>query len=121
MRNWYDVNLSFNNFSTYLVVLSLGGILLAAAHFGANVLGIEIRYNVARAVGKSSRQGEISLALDQSIFSNFEQYELIDKFLGVVIADSSRHTIWRTFTGTMKKNDDGIFDAILTDRLFLLL
>jgi len=97
-----------------------GGILLGAAHFGAYVLGMEICYEVARAVGKSARQGETRLRHDQSILANFEQYGLVDRFLGTIIADSSLHNLWRFSNGNKTKNggekeDLAIFDAIITD------
>ncbi|VDN59188.1 unnamed protein product [Dracunculus medinensis] len=85
-----------------------GGLLIAAAHFGAAVMGTEINYQVARAVGKSSRMGQKFLTDDQSIAANFCQYSLNDRFMGVLLADASKHEIWHY-------NNFGFVDAILTD------
>lgn len=89
-----------------------GGLLLAASHFGALSLGVEINYLVARAKGKSSRHDEKLLNENQSINANFEQYKLSDKFVGVLIADSSQDFIWHLNSYTEKF---GFFDAIITD------
>nr|CAD2201449.1 unnamed protein product [Meloidogyne enterolobii] len=84
-----------------------GGILLSAAYFCSHVLGVEIKWDVAKAKGKSSRVGEGLLGSDQSVKANFSQYGLNDgRYLGVILADSSKHKMWRHF---------GFFDAILAD------
>ncbi|CAK5041664.1 unnamed protein product [Meloidogyne enterolobii] len=84
-----------------------GGILLSAAYFCSHVLGVEIKWDVAKAKGKSSRVGEGFLGSDQSVKANFSQYGLNDgRYLGVILADSSKHKMWRHF---------GFFDAILAD------
>lgn len=84
-----------------------GGILLSAAYFCSHVLGVEIKWDVAKAKGKSSRVGELFLGNDQSVQANFEQYGLNNgRYLGVILADSSKHKIWRHFE---------FFDAILAD------
>lgn len=87
-----------------------GGLLLPAAHFGAFVLGTEINYQIARAKGTSSRQGEGDLKTGyHSIKANFEQYNLNGQFLSVLLADASQTSLWKT---------DNFFDAIITDRKF---
>uniref|UniRef100_A0A183CBX3 tRNA (guanine(10)-N(2))-methyltransferase TRMT11 n=1 Tax=Globodera pallida TaxID=36090 RepID=A0A183CBX3_GLOPA len=87
-----------------------GGLLLSAAHFGSYVFGVEIKWDVARAKGKSSRAGEHWLNAEQSIRANFDQYDLCDgRFLGVVLADSSRPELWHHSAA------DGTIDAIITD------
>lgn len=104
-------NLGMANFGTLIMdpFCGTGGILLAAAHFGAHVLGAEIKWDVAWAKGKSSRAGEFWLTHEQSIRANFVQYGLDDgRFLGVLLADSSKHQIWRNGAG-------GMYDAILAD------
>ncbi|CAK5068784.1 unnamed protein product [Meloidogyne enterolobii] len=84
-----------------------GGILLSAAYFCSHVLGVEIKWDVAKAKGKSSRVGEGLLGSDQSVRANFSQYGLSDgRYLGVILADSSKHKMWR---------HSGFFDAILAD------
>lgn len=81
--------------------------MLSVAHFGAQCLGVEINYNTARAKGKSSRSGELRLNDEQTIYANFMQYGLEDRFVGVLLADSSQARIWHR---------DEVFDAIVTDR-----
>ena len=54
--------------------------------------------------------GEGKLTANQSVLANFEQYGIADKFLGILIADASRHSLWRY-------GETGIFDAITTDRM----
>lgn len=55
---------------------------------------------------------------NQSINANFIQYNLSDKFVGVLLADSSQEKIWH-LNNIAKKF--GLFDAIITDRLFFLI
>uniref|UniRef100_A0A9J2PG93 tRNA (guanine(10)-N(2))-methyltransferase TRMT11 n=1 Tax=Ascaris lumbricoides TaxID=6252 RepID=A0A9J2PG93_ASCLU len=88
-----------------------GGLLISAAHFGAAVIGTEINYQIARAVGRSSRVGKKFLTDNESVAANFKQYEIDDRFMSLIIADASRHTMWRC--GNNKS--DGIFDAIVAD------
>lgn len=91
------------------ITQTLGGLLIAAAHFGANVLGTEIDYQIARAIGRSSRVGEEFLTDDHSVLANFQQYGLERRFLGILIGDASRHGLWRS-------SADGYVDAIVADR-----
>ncbi|KAL3123183.1 hypothetical protein niasHT_010353 [Heterodera trifolii] len=87
-----------------------GGLLLPAAYFGSYVFGAEIKWDVARARGRSSRAGEQWLCADHSIRANFEQYGLCDgRFLGVILADSSQPKLWHNLTTV------GTIDAIITD------
>ncbi|VDM47947.1 unnamed protein product [Toxocara canis] len=88
-----------------------GGLLISAAHFGAAVIGTEINYQIARAVGKSSRVGQKFLTADESVAANFVQYGTEDRFMSLIIADASRHQIWARRSG----KEDGIFDAIVAD------
>uniref|UniRef100_A0A0R3S4K7 UPF0020 domain-containing protein n=1 Tax=Elaeophora elaphi TaxID=1147741 RepID=A0A0R3S4K7_9BILA len=92
-----------------------GGLLIAAAHFGAAVVGSEINYQIARAVGKSSRAGVKCNTAKESVAANFRQYGTDVYFMGLMIADSSQHLLWRpgTHSGTPP-----VFDAIITDRKF---
>lgn len=62
--------------------------------------------------GKSSRAGERWLCSDHSIRENFDQYGLDGgHFLGVALADSSRHDLWHFSVA------HGLLDAIITDRI----
>ncbi|CCD73497.1 tRNA (guanine(10)-N(2))-methyltransferase TRMT11 [Caenorhabditis elegans] len=83
-----------------------GGLILPAAEFGAFVIGTEINYQTARAQGRSSRQGVGQRGESESIKANFEQYKSESQFLGVLIADSSKHGIWSC---------NAKFDAIVAD------
>ncbi|KAI1716544.1 putative RNA methylase family domain-containing protein [Ditylenchus destructor] len=87
-----------------------GGLIIAAAHFGSYTIGTEINYQVARAIGKSARTTETRLSESQSVLANFCQYNLENKYLGTLIADSSRHELWR-----IAENSVGLFDAIVAD------
>jgi tRNA (guanine10-N2)-methyltransferase len=108
-----------------------GGLLLSAAHFGAHVIGLEIKWDVAKAKvhfsdiftliigliskGKSSRAGEEWLTKEQSVRANFQQYGLDDgRFLGIFLADSSQHGMWKM--ADKSGEYDGMVDAILADR-----
>lgn len=73
------------------------------------MLGTEIDYQIARAVGRSSRVGEKQLTKEHSVRANFEQYGLHDRFLGILIGDTSRHGLWRA-------DADGYVGAIVADR-----
>ncbi|VIO88166.1 Uncharacterized protein BM_BM7030 [Brugia malayi] len=89
-----------------------GGLLIAAAHFGAAVLGSEINYQIARAVGKSSRAGVECNTAKESVAANFRQYGIDFYFMGLIIADASQHQLWHpgTHSGTFP-----VFDAVITD------
>ncbi|KAM3728891.1 tRNA (guanine(10)-N2)-methyltransferase [Dirofilaria immitis] len=89
-----------------------GGLLIAAAHFGAAVLGSEINYQIARAVGRSSRAGIERNTAKESVIANFRQYGTDVYFMGLVIGDASQHQLWHpgTYSGTHP-----VFDAIITD------
>ncbi|VDM12511.1 unnamed protein product [Wuchereria bancrofti] len=92
-----------------------GGLLIAAAHFGAAVLGSEINYQIARAIGKSSRAGVQCNTAKESVAANFRQYGIDVYFMGLIIADASQHQLWHpgTHSGTFP-----VFDAVITDRKY---
>ncbi|CAD5227466.1 unnamed protein product [Bursaphelenchus okinawaensis] len=83
-----------------------GGLILAAAKFGAFVMGSEISYMVARAKGSSARMGEGELTDEHNVMANFAQQKLEANFGGVILADASEHMLW-------KRTE--IFDAIVAD------
>ncbi|GMR33777.1 hypothetical protein PMAYCL1PPCAC_03972, partial [Pristionchus mayeri] len=72
-----------------------GGLLIPAAKFGALVMGSEINYQIAKAVGRSSRAGVEKRSADESTEANFKQYGLTEKFLTVFMGDASRHDMWK--------------------------
>ncbi|GMT33368.1 hypothetical protein PFISCL1PPCAC_24665, partial [Pristionchus fissidentatus] len=83
-----------------------GGLLLPAAKFGALVMGSEINYQIAKAVGRSSRAGVDKRGADESTAANFEQYGLSHKLLCILMGDASRHDMWK---------DDEFVDVIVSD------
>uniref|UniRef100_A0A915Q724 tRNA (guanine(10)-N(2))-methyltransferase TRMT11 n=1 Tax=Setaria digitata TaxID=48799 RepID=A0A915Q724_9BILA len=89
-----------------------GGLLIAAAHFGAAVLGSEINYQIARATGRSSRAGVRCNTSKESVAANFQQYGIDVYFMGLVIADASQHQLWHPGSHF---NTAPVFDAIITD------
>lgn len=62
-------------------------------------------------VGRSSRAKKTWRERDECVRANFEQYELGSKYLDILVADASKHNMWAI---------DGMFDAIVTDREFLV-
>uniref|UniRef100_A0A1I7Z8K3 tRNA (guanine(10)-N(2))-methyltransferase TRMT11 n=1 Tax=Steinernema glaseri TaxID=37863 RepID=A0A1I7Z8K3_9BILA len=86
-----------------------GGLVLPAAHFGSAVFGTEINYMIAKARGKSSRQGVKYLTEKESLQANFDQYGTTHLFQSLVIADASRHGLWNS------PSSSGIFDALIAD------
>lgn len=90
-----------------LLVDGLGGLLLSAAHFRGLCIGTEINYQVGLARGKSSRQGEGDLRDGyHSIQANFEQYNLENQLLSIILGDASKQSLWKY---------DEIFDVIISD------
>ncbi|CAI4233116.1 unnamed protein product [Auanema sp. JU1783] len=83
-----------------------GGLILSAAKFGASVFGTEINYQIAKGLGKSSRQGVKFLTEKESIAANFQQYGMSDKLMSIIIADASQHGVWR---------DSPMLDGIVSD------
>ena len=62
--------------------------------------------------GRASRVGQKWYTRDESIQSNLKQYGLGDRYVDVMVADSSTHqTLWA---------HQQMFDAIITDREYLL-
>lgn len=85
-----------------------GSLLVSAAYAGAYVLGADIDYLLIHGLTKSSRAGIKKRDDDESILANLKQYGLQDKYLDVVIGDSSQ-PIWRTSEPRLE------LDAIITD------
>ncbi|TRY78197.1 hypothetical protein TCAL_06763 [Tigriopus californicus] len=82
-----------------------GSIPVAAAQFGAFILGSDIDFLVIHAKTRPSRWKQKIRAQDESMKANFQQYGLAAKYLDVVVADSSR-PIWAR---------KSILNAIVTD------
>uniref|UniRef100_T1I037 tRNA (guanine(10)-N(2))-methyltransferase TRMT11 n=2 Tax=Rhodnius prolixus TaxID=13249 RepID=T1I037_RHOPR len=83
-----------------------GSLLIAAAQFGGYVLGADIDYLMVHGKSRPTRkQNRHKPRNDESIANNMEQYGLKDKYLDIVVADSSL-PYWRPGM---------IFDVIVTD------
>ncbi|XP_075211721.1 tRNA (guanine(10)-N(2))-methyltransferase TRMT11 isoform X2 [Lycorma delicatula] len=84
-----------------------GSLLVAAAHYGGFVLGADIDYLMLHGKTKPTRvqDRKKKRAPDENIVNNLKQYKLRDRYLDVVIADSSL-PFWRS---------DLVLDSIITD------
>lgn len=82
-----------------------GSLLVAAAHYGAHVMGADLNYNLINSKGLSSRQGQKYRNKDESIRNNLKQYGLEDYFIDIFVADFS----------TKYLKDSFKYDAIITD------
>ncbi|KAM5283039.1 LOW QUALITY PROTEIN: tRNA (guanine(10)-N(2))-methyltransferase TRMT11 [Hipposideros larvatus] len=93
------------SFSVPLQLVLLGGLLVAAAHFGAYVYGTDIDYNTVHGLGKASRKNQKWRGPDENIRANLRQYGLEKYYLDVLVSDASKPS-WRK---------GAYFDAIITD------
>lgn len=59
--------------------------------------------------GKPSRHNQKKRASDESVRANLQQYGLSQYYIDILVADSSKQSLWRT---------SQLFDAIITDREF---
>ncbi|XP_055549847.1 tRNA (guanine(10)-N2)-methyltransferase homolog [Wyeomyia smithii] len=82
-----------------------GSLLVAAAKFGAYVMGSDIDYMTVHGKSKPTRANQKVRACDESIYANLTQYGCEGQYLDVLISDFSR-SIW---------NDCIQFDSIVTD------
>lgn len=83
-----------------------GSLLVAAAKFGAYVLGTDIDYMTVHGKSKPTRVNQKVREADESIYANLKQYGCERYFLDVLVSDFSR-SIWK---------DSIQFDSIITDR-----
>ncbi|XP_029650326.1 tRNA (guanine(10)-N2)-methyltransferase homolog [Octopus sinensis] len=88
-----------------------GSLLVACAHFGSYVMGADLDYLLLHGKARPSRHNQKTRDSNESIRSNLIQYGVGHLYLDAIIADSSKHKLWR-------KNE--IFDAIITDPLMAL-
>lgn len=72
-----------------------GSLLVSCAHYGAYVMGTDIDYMLLHARAKPSRAKQKERSKDESIYQNLCQYGLQGKYLDVMVADASRHRLWR--------------------------
>ena len=82
-----------------------GSLLVAAAKFGAYVMGCDIDYLLLHGLTRPSKKGKKARDPDESIQANLAQYKLEHRYIDVMVADSSR-SFW---------HDGCCFDAIITD------
>lgn len=82
-----------------------GGLLIAAAQYGAFVLGTDIDFLMLHGKAKPSRLNQRKREPDESILANMKQYGLESHYLDVVVADTSL-PLWRCHS---------LLDAIITD------
>ncbi|EAT44751.1 AAEL003922-PA [Aedes aegypti] len=82
-----------------------GSLLVAAAKFGAYVLGTDIDYMTVHGKSKPTRVNQKVRDADESIYANLKQYGCEGQFLDVLVSDFSR-SIWKS---------DFLFDSIITD------
>ncbi|KAK5969491.1 tRNA guanosine-2'-O-methyltransferase TRM11 [Trichostrongylus colubriformis] len=85
--------------------MGTGGLLLSAAEFGAYTIGTEINYQIAKAIGKSSRHDMQMRSSEESVKANFEQYGTDRYYLCGLLADACWHDLWAR----------PIFNAIVAD------
>ncbi|XP_022287860.2 tRNA (guanine(10)-N(2))-methyltransferase TRMT11-like isoform X1 [Crassostrea virginica] len=83
-----------------------GSILVPCAYHHAYVMGTDINYLLLHAKAKPSRSKQKTRSPDESIRNNLAQYGLEAYYCDIMVADASRHSMWRT---------SEIFDAIITD------
>ncbi|XP_014781948.1 tRNA (guanine(10)-N2)-methyltransferase homolog [Octopus bimaculoides] len=83
-----------------------GSLLVACAHFGSYVMGADLDYLLLHGKARPSRHNQKTRDSNESIRSNLIQYGVGHLYIDAIIADSSKHKLWR-------KNE--IFDAIITD------
>ncbi|XP_058055723.1 tRNA (guanine(10)-N2)-methyltransferase homolog [Anopheles bellator] len=82
-----------------------GSLLVAAAKFGAYVIGADIDYMIVHGKSKPTRVNQKVREKDESIYANLQQYGCGGQFVDVLIADFSR-SIW---------TNNIVFDSIITD------
>uniref|UniRef100_A0AAG5CWZ6 tRNA (guanine(10)-N(2))-methyltransferase TRMT11 n=1 Tax=Anopheles atroparvus TaxID=41427 RepID=A0AAG5CWZ6_ANOAO len=82
-----------------------GSLLVAAAKFGAYVLGADIDYMIVHGKSKPTRVNQKVREKDESIYANLQQYGCGGLFVDVLIADFSR-SIW---------SENIVLDSIITD------
>ncbi|GAB1609945.1 tRNA (guanine(10)-N2)-methyltransferase homolog [Argonauta hians] len=83
-----------------------GSLLVSCAHFGCYVMGADLDYLLLHGKARPSRHNQKIRASNENIRSNLEQYGKGHQYIDAVIADSSKHRLWRT---------SEVFDAIITD------
>lgn len=86
-----------------------GSLLVAAANFGAFVVGTDIDYLLLHGASRPTRKGVKKRDSDENVFANLKQYNLQSKYLDILIADTSK-PLWKN-----RHKQPFLFDAIITD------
>ena len=73
--------------------------------------------------GKSSRAGQKWRSKEESIRSNLRQYGVEHLFIDVLVADASRHALWRQheFLDAIVADRESFLMSILKRKIMLLL
>lgn len=82
-----------------------GGLLVAAAHMGAFVMGSDIDWLLLHGKSRPSRIGQKKREPGESVRANFSQYDLLDRYLDVMVSDITRCPLRRELE----------LDAIISD------
>ena len=90
-------------------MIESGSLLVAAAHFGGYVCGTDIDYQTLHGKSKPTRAKQTKRLPDEDIMKNMKQYNLVDRYLDVLVSDTSR-PVWSSKLR---------FDSILTDRNYI--
>lgn len=85
-----------------------GSLLISCALFGSYVMGADIDFLTLHAKNKPVRAWKKSRESDESIRANFEQYQLLDRYLDVFVGDFSNCPL----------HSNLIFDSIVCDRKY---
>lgn len=82
-----------------------GSLLVAAADFGAYVMGSDIDYQLLMGLSKSTRPNVKKRQSDETIRENLRQYGLESKYIDILLSDAS-HSVIRA---------NGLLDSIICD------
>ncbi|KAL5102892.1 hypothetical protein TcWFU_000780 [Taenia crassiceps] len=91
--------------------LGTGGMVLAASVWGAYGAGNDIDYALVHGIGASPKAGQGKRHADECLRANYRQYNLLSRYLDVLIADSA--SLGRLLR--CPSTASGLFDAIVTD------
>ncbi|XP_074656260.1 tRNA (guanine(10)-N(2))-methyltransferase TRMT11-like isoform X2 [Tubulanus polymorphus] len=83
-----------------------GSLLVAAAHYGAYVMGTDIDYLLLHGKGRPSRHDQKVRGPDENVRANLRQYGMESQYIDVMISDASKYHVYR---------DSLKFDAIVAD------
>ncbi|CDS41596.1 tRNA guanosine 2' O methyltransferase TRM11 [Echinococcus multilocularis] len=91
--------------------LGTGGMVLAASVWGAYGAGNDIDYALVHGIGASPKAGQGKRNADECLRANYRQYNLLSRYLDVLVADASSLGRLLRCSPTVS----GLFDAIVTD------